>query len=258
MPTAAGIHYFLHEGGSGTKPPLVLIHGAGGDHLSWPAEVRRLPGTRVYTLDLPGHGKTGGHGRQSVEDYAGCVLDFMNGAGLDRAIFGGHEMGGAIALMLSLKASRRAAGLVLISMGARLPIPPAVLENGTNASTLQVAINILEELSFSRSTPAEMREAFCERMLQVRQTLLYGDWLACDHFDASDRLEEVKSPTLVLCGKEDRLSPLHFSESLSSRIPGAALQTIEEAGHMLLLEQPRQLAKLMGVFLLTIPFRPGG
>ena len=81
MPKAAGIHYFLHNGGSATRPPLVLIHGAGGDHLSWPAEARRLPDATVFTLDLPGHGSSEGHGRQSVEDYACSVIDFLNEVG---------------------------------------------------------------------------------------------------------------------------------------------------------------------------------
>ena len=42
---------------------LVLIHGAGGSHLVWPAELRRLGGVTVYALDLPAHGKSDGQGR---------------------------------------------------------------------------------------------------------------------------------------------------------------------------------------------------
>lgn len=72
MPTAGGLHYFLHEGGSKMRPPLVLIHGMGGDYLSWPPEMRRLPDYRIITLDLPGHGKSEGPGHQSVQDYALC------------------------------------------------------------------------------------------------------------------------------------------------------------------------------------------
>jgi pimeloyl-ACP methyl ester carboxylesterase len=223
MPLAAGHHYFLHEGGSTLRPPLVLIHGAGGDYLSWPAELRRLPGVRVFSLDLSGHGNSEGLGRQSIVDYASSVVDFMNAAGLSRAVFGGHGMGGAIALALALDHPARVAGMILISTGSRLPIPPDVIENGASPSTIMLAIK----------------------------------WLACDRFDVSGRLEMVKTPTLVVCGKDDKLTPLHFSETLASCIPGAALQTVDEAGHMLILEQPLHLAKLISVFLSTIPYTPG-
>ena len=66
MPFAAGIHFFFQEGGDVFSPPVTLIHGAGGNHLYWPPEVRRLAGYgravtyhyRIFALDLPGHGKS--------------------------------------------------------------------------------------------------------------------------------------------------------------------------------------------------------
>jgi pimeloyl-ACP methyl ester carboxylesterase len=257
MPTAAGLHYFLHEAGSVLRPPLVLIHGAGGEHLSWPAEARRLPDCRVFTLDLPGHGKTEGPGHQSVEDYARSVVDFMDAAGLSRAVFAGHGMGGAIALVLALDYPDRVAGISLISTGPRLPVPASVLENAANPSTLPLAINTLQEMSFGSETPISLREVVFKRLVETRQTLLLGDWLACDRFDVTGRLEAIRTSTLVVCGTGDKITPLHFSETLASQIPGAALQTVDEAGHMLALEQPRHLAKLMGIFLATIPYMPG-
>jgi pimeloyl-ACP methyl ester carboxylesterase len=115
MPLSAGLYYFHHEGGSAGKPPMVLLHGAGGDYLVWPPEIRRLPGIRVYALDLPGHGKSGGPGCQSVEDYARAVVGLMDAVGLWRAAFVGHSMGGAIALTLALDFPERTAGLGLVS-----------------------------------------------------------------------------------------------------------------------------------------------
>ncbi len=257
MPTAAGLHYFLHEGGSVLKPPLVLIHGAGGDHLSWPPEVRRLPDYRVITLDLPGHGKTEGPGRQSVQDYARDVVDFMDVVGLSRAVFVGHAMGGAISLALALDYPDRVAGIGLISTGPTLPIPSSVIENAANPSTLPLAIKSLQEMSLGSQTPENLKGIIFKRLTETRQTLLLDDLLACDRFNLSDRLNAIRTPVLVVCGTDDKLTPLHFSEILSSKIPGAALQTIEGAGHMLVLEQPGRLAKLISVFLSTIPYSPG-
>jgi pimeloyl-ACP methyl ester carboxylesterase len=257
MPTTAGFHYFLHEGGGVLKPPVVLIHGVGGDHLSWPPEVRRLPDYRVIAIDLPGHGKTDGPGRQSVQDYARDVINFMDAVGLARAVFVGCAMGGAVALALSVEYPDRVAGVGLISMGASLPIPPSIIENAANQSTLPFAIKSLQELSFGTQTPVLLKETVSKRLVETRQTLLLDDLLACDRFNLTDRLKDIRTPVLVVCGDNDKLTPVHFSEFLARQIPGAALQIVEGAGHMLVLEQPRRLAKLISVFLLTVPYTPG-
>jgi pimeloyl-ACP methyl ester carboxylesterase len=257
MPTAAGLHYFLHEGGSPQRPPLVLIHGAGGDHLSWPPEVRRLPNYRVITLDLPGHGKTIGPGCQFIEDYARGVAKFLDIAGFSRAVLVGQAMGGAIALTMALDYPDRVAGIGLISTGASLPIPSLVIENAANQSTLLLAIKGLLEMSFGSRTPPALSEICLKRLAEIRQPLLLGDLVACDRFNLTDRLGTIRCPALVVCGTEDKLTPIHFSELLSSQIPGAALQTVEGAGHMLIVEQPDRLAKLISVFLATILYSPG-
>jgi pimeloyl-ACP methyl ester carboxylesterase len=257
MPTAAGLHYFLHEGGSVLRSPLVLIHGASGDHLSWPPEVRRLPGCRVITLDLPGHGKTEGPGRQSIEDYARDVAKFVDVLGFSRAVFIGHAMGGAIALTLALDYPDRVAGIGLISTGSCLPIPSLVIENAANQSTLPLAIKSLLEMSLGSQTPINLKEIIFKRLTETRQSLLMGDLLACDRFNMSGRLDAIRTPVLVVCGTEDKLTPIRFSVTLSSQIPGAALQTVEGAGHMLILEQPGRLAKLISIFLSTVPYSPG-
>jgi len=256
MPVAAGLHYHLHEGGGLDRPPLVLLHGEGGDHLSWPAEVRRLPETRVYTLDLPGHGKTAGHGRQSIEAYARSVADFMREAGLAKAVFAGHSMGGAVALTLALDYPQKVCGLELVACGPRLPVGSAVLENAVNPSTFPLALKLLQQACLTSQSPPPQAEAAFKRMAASRQTLLYGDLLACDRYDVSARLEAIGVPTLAVCGTDDKLTPPRFSESLATRIPGAALQTVDGAGHLLMQEQPRRLAKLTSVFLLTIPYKP--
>jgi pimeloyl-ACP methyl ester carboxylesterase len=257
MPTAGGTHYFLHEGGNLLRPPLVLIHGVGGDYLSWPSEIRRLPGYRVITLDLPGHGKSGGAGRQCVQDYARDVAEFIEMVGFSRAVFVGHALGGAIALALALDYPDRVAGIGLISTGPSLPIPSAVIENAASQSTLPLAIKRLREMWISSQTPADLTEIIIKRLTETRQTLLLNDLLASNQFNLADRLEDIRTPVLAICGMEDKLTPIRFSEALTWQIPGAALQTVEGAGHMVMLEQPQRLAKLISVFLTTIPYLPG-
>lgn len=253
VPNLIGLHYFYHEGGGQSRPPVLLLHGAGGDHLSWPAEIRRLPEARVVALDLPGHGKSQGHGFQAVPDYARLVVKFVDALGVRRVVLVGHCMGGAVALRLAIDYPDYVAGAVLIASGARLPIAASILDNAANVSTLPLALQALQELSCGPQASPAVRESSFRRLQAARQTLLHGDLLACDRFDASQELGAVRTPVLVLCGTQDRLTPLSFSQALAQQIPGAALQTIEDAGHLLLLEQPGRLSKLVSVFLSTLP-----
>lgn len=257
MPIAAGIHYFLHEGGRPTKPPLVLIHGAGGDHLSWPPEIRRLADARVFTLDLPGHGKSEGPGCQSVVDYADSVVGFMNAAGLSRAVFVGHALGGAIALTLAIDHPECVAGIGLISTGSRLPIASSVLENAANPATFILAVQSLQELMHIPQASKYLKDQTFRHLSSIRPTLFHGDLRACDQFDVTTRLDAIRTPVLVLCGTDDQLTPRRYSESLAGQIHSAALQTIDGAGHLVMLEQPRRVSALLSVFLTAIPYLPG-
>ncbi len=60
MPVSANLYFSYHRDIGAEIPPMVLIHGAGGMHLYWPSEIRRLRGCCIYTIDLPGHGRSDG------------------------------------------------------------------------------------------------------------------------------------------------------------------------------------------------------
>ncbi len=265
MPFAAGIHYSFHEGVDVRKPPVILIHGAGGNHLYWPPEVRRLATLvancattyRVFALDLPGHGKSSGVGLQSINDYVRSVVNFMDAVGLWRAVIVGHSMGGAIAQTLALDHAERVAGLGLIGTGARLRVVPAMLSNTANPATFSLAVQTINEWAFGPQADPHLKALAAKRMAETRPAVLHGDLLACDAFDVMDRLSEIRVPTLIICGTEDKLTPLTYSKNLATQIPEAALQTVEAAGHMVMLEEPRRVAGALTVFLKTVPYQPG-
>lgn len=244
--TGERLYYALHRA-EGARTAVVLIHGAGGSHVHWPAALRRLPGATVYALDLPGHGHSEGEGRQSIGGYRDVVRAFLEAAGLERAILVGHSMGGAIALEVALRYPRRLAGLVLVGSGARLRVAPALLQ-GLREDYPRAVENLVQWL-FAGSAPEQTRRAARRQLLEANPGVVLGDFLACDAFDVMAELPRVETPTLVVCGTEDRMTPLKYSEYLAAHIPGARLEAIPGGGHMVMLEQPEPVARAVAAFL---------
>jgi pimeloyl-ACP methyl ester carboxylesterase len=254
VPIAGELYYHFNQGVE-TSLPVVLLHGAGGMHLHWTPEMRRLPDCRLYALDLPGHGKSDEvGGLQTIAAYVERIQAWLSAVGLSRAVFIGHSMGGAIALEMALRYPEQVLGLGLVATGARLRVNPELLSNAANPTTFYKAIEMLVSWSFSAHAPSRLVELATKRFGEVRPSVLYGDLLACNAFDVSDSLGQVICPTLCVCGAEDRMTPLRNSQFLVGQIPHAQLLIIPEGGHMLMLEQPLAVAAAFSNFLPTIPF----
>ncbi len=256
MPCAAGLYYFAHEQDNSARPPVILLHGAGGTHLNWPPQVRRLDGQPMIALDLPGHGKSEGVGRQIVGDYAADILRFLDALRLPSAVFVGHSLGSAIALTLALESPERVFALGLLGASPQLHVAPALLEAASRPSTFREAVQMVTDMGYSEYAGARLKELAAERMAGTRPTVFYGDFLACDAFNVSDRLSQIHIPTLVLGASQDVLTPPWRSSSLAAQIPGARLQMIYRAGHMLMLEQPEKVASALAGFFSSLPDRP--
>jgi len=250
MPIVKDTYYHHYsEKGESRRPPVILIHGAGGTHLSWPPDIRRLPGFQVFALDLPGHGKSGGRGYQSIGDYAQAIIEWLEVIGIYSASFIGHSMGSAIALTITLNYPEHVKGVGVISGGAQLRVNPELLERLCNPTTIRTTIERIASLSFGAKTPKKLIDQTINRMDETRPSVLYGDFLACNSFDVIGQIAQINLPTLIICGSEDRMTPIRYAQYLASNIPKADIRTVMDSGHMVMLEQPQVVAKFLSDFL---------
>jgi pimeloyl-ACP methyl ester carboxylesterase len=233
---------------AGTGRPVVLIHGAGGRAEVWARQLEALGDVaELRALDLPGHGRTVGAGCPSVDDYAGWVLGVLDALALDRTVLVGHSMGGAIAQTLALLRPRRVAGLVLVGTGARLRVLPQVLQLFRDRPPS--GVSLVGSLAYSPHTlPGAVVEAE-DGLKATPSAVTLGDFLACDRFDAMARVAALRVPTLVVVGRDDRLTPPKYAAFLAATIPGAQLVEVEAAGHFPQLEQPAPVNTALRAFL---------
>ena len=249
MPYLSNLYYQAYQADDPNRWPVALVHGAGGDHLSWPSQLRRLSGYRVYTPDLPGHGKSKGHGLQGIASYGKTLTAWIQGLELPKVFLAGHSMGGAIALWLALHYPELVRALILISTGASLPVNLSLIEELATQVGFPTAVEKITSWSFSSQIERALIDNFKRQLMKTRPSVLAGDFRACDRFDLRGQLEELQVPTLVLVGDEDKMTPERFAEGLAEGIPGAELVVISGAGHMLPLEQPDQVAQIVRGFL---------
>ncbi len=213
----------------------MFVHGAGGGEYTWSCQKGFFEKEfNPVLIELPGHGESGGEGEKEIARYAEEVYAFLRALGERKVFLVGHSMGGAIVQTLALTHPEMIKGVVLVGTGARLKVLPLIL-NGIMENFRETIPKIIQ-YAYSRKAPSELIEEGIQQMLQCRPEVLHGDFSACDRFDVMKEVEKIDLPTLILCGEDDVLTPVLYSQFLHSRIKGSKLEVLPNAGHMVMME----------------------
>jgi len=248
MPSESGISYMEVQSGAGSRAPLLLIHGAGVKGLAWPSAIRSLPGQRVITLDLPGHGRSAGVGRQSVLEYARDVLEFMHALDLPPVILCGHSMGGAISLQIARLAPRRVKAVFGVSTSAVCHLPEEIIRGMNDAQHREMVVDFLCSRLISPLTDERKLRATKKAMLENRSSLLMNDLHTCLDDSLQQDLNKLTVPVWIVSGRWDRFILPVYSRLLAQNIPGSRFVSMD-GGHLLPQERPVELAQEMQKFL---------
>jgi pyruvate dehydrogenase E2 component (dihydrolipoamide acetyltransferase) len=222
----------------GEGPPLILLHGFGGDINIWVFNQEALSeaGRTVYALDLPGHGGSSKDvGAGDLDSQVEAVTGFMDEMGIEKAHLVGHSMGGAVAGSLALGHPDKVASVVLIaSAGLGAEINGDYIEGFIAANRRKDMKKVLG-LLFSNPDLVTRQlvndELRFKRMDGVDEALraladhIFPDGNQADVFDLSD----LEVPVLVIWGQDDRIIPVSQTENLPE---GVRIETLEETGHM--------------------------
>ncbi len=227
---------------------VVFVHGAGASGAVWQRQRLDLDrGVNTVCIDLPGHGLSPGPGYETVTAYADCLLRFLAALDLNRVILAGHSMGGAVVIEAALRHPEMVQALILVATGARLRVNPALLRTWEEEAT--AAPRQLVENSYGPETPERLRTWSLEQFRGVPPEVVLDDFRACDRFDRMGRLNEIRWPTLILCGSEDRLTPPKYSQYLADHIAQATFVSVNRSGHMVMLEKAGEVNRAVIKFL---------
>jgi pimeloyl-ACP methyl ester carboxylesterase len=273
LPSGARVHY--RDQGPPGAATLVLLHGSNSSLQTWVPWVSRLAGVfRVVSLDLPGHGLTGPvpGDHYSPDDMAAFVDAFRTQLGLTHFYLAGNSMGGNVSVRYTLAHPEVVDKLVLVDASGinhllppdrqpRLPIGMRIIRTPVlgRIAGLFTPRNIVEKstravfVDQSVVTP-EMVDRYYELLLYPgnrRATRLRAE--APIDTTLSDRLGQIKVPTLILSGQADTLVPVEAARIYHQRIAGSALIEYPNVGHIPMEEIPDVTGRDVERFLLGAP-----
>jgi pimeloyl-ACP methyl ester carboxylesterase len=255
--------------------PVLMIHGLGGWAENWRDVMPDITasGRRAIAIDLPGFGESERPRRSRYFDpadpfYAPFIFAVLDTLGIARAHVAGHSFGGAVAITAALWRPERVRSLTLVAPGglgtsvvrelrlltlpgmgmlARLRRSPAITRqvlyscfHDPSACPEEV---VAEAIRYGAPAAGEMIRALRSAVSFRRgvRDEVRGPWLA--------RAERWRGPTLVVWGREDRVVPLSHANELDALAPHAELEVVPSCGHLVMVERPREMARIWTAFL---------
>ncbi|WXG42374.1 MAG: alpha/beta hydrolase [Candidatus Freyarchaeum deiterrae] len=220
------IYYEIH--GEENKIPLVLIMGLGSDARLWVLQIPEFSKKyRVIAFDNRDSGRTSKTEiSYTIDTMAADTYNLLNKLGLEKSHILGFSMGGMIAQSFALNYPEKVRSLILCSTIPRGPKGLGVMKMWNElieTITLQAKNPIVEQLTkyFYLQLPKEF----------------YRQCEAIEKFDVTERLNEIKAPTLVLAGDRDNVVPIWSAREMASKIPDAEFKVLWGSGHANFLEK---------------------
>jgi pimeloyl-ACP methyl ester carboxylesterase len=269
---ANGIHMRCLEAGAGQ--PVVFLHGIPTSPGLWRHVIPSVEGARCLAWEMVGYGASIPEGRQrdiSVTRQADHLTAWMQAIGVESAVLVGHDLGGGVAQIVSVRYPERVRGLVLMNSIAYDSWP--ILEVKL-IRTMSMGVERLPNRAFEpvlrlfvsqgHDSRARAEESFAEhwqhyaaadnaaaafvrqvRALDVRDTLMMAD-----------RLAEIKVSSRLVWGVADRFQTVGYGYRLAHDL-NARLERIEGGKHFIPEDHPERVAKVINELLQEMAPRAG-
>ncbi len=270
IPTPDGGSVHVIEKGEGR--PLVLLHGITLRADVWAPQFHQLTERyRVIAVDLRGHGTSragdAGFGIGRLGDDLATVLTALD---LRQAVLVGHSMGGMTVMQFCGDhpevLAERVDGLVFVATRAHQVFPPyldrgarrlaaqgqAIIERGDALPSRATVTTQAARLAFGDRPSRKAVEIVAEMGRSIPPEALMPSLSGLIEHDAREALRATDTPSLVIVGTRDLLTPVPAARHLAHLLPDSELVVLPRAGHQLMQERPDDLAELLDAFVARI------
>jgi pimeloyl-ACP methyl ester carboxylesterase len=253
----------LHFEREGNGQTLVLLHPVGLDLCCWDEVATRLASScEVLRMDLPGHGRSpDAEPGMTLSDYAAAVRRTLALAGVPCAHVAGLSFGGMIAQTLAIEHADSCASLIAAGCPCTIPADARAARAERGALAAREGMGAVIPSTLERwFTPAFLAaggaESTRQRLLRQRVSGWRVAWEAISNLDTEPRLRDLTLPALCVAGERDQATPVEAVAHLARCIPGARLQVLAGAPHMMSIESAPALSDVLSRFQRQLPHSP--
>lgn len=231
-------------------PTVLLLHAVGLDWSMWRAVMRALYWhATTIAYDLRGFGSAAGVLPADMGCQADEAAEIVCRLGLRSVHVVGVSFGGVVAQYMALRHRALVRSLGLVATIARAP-EGAMEGRAVRAEAMGAGSWVDETLErwfttdeLSRRGPGV--EYARQRLRRVSVENWASGWRALEAVDVLEQLRSVNVPAVVVAGEKDTAAPVVVMQDIAQRLPRGSLEVIPNAAHMLALEQPKRLARVL-------------
>lgn len=244
------------EGKKRLEKTVLLLHGLGAHsdmwQFQWPALTEA--GYRVIVPDLRGFGRSPYRkGPINVKTMSDDIYEFLKAINVQRAHFVGLSLGGAIAMQFALDHPVIVEKLVLSNTSAKFLGKGKSLYFFIRFLSLRVLprrmiAKAIARYTFPKKEQDDVRREFVRQFMSANRRAYRRLAMSFTKYDLSGRVQQIRIPTLVIGGKEDRTLPVHMQEFLSEKIKGSKL-VVMPGGHVSSIDHVEDFNKAVLEFL---------
>jgi pimeloyl-ACP methyl ester carboxylesterase len=244
-----GVRIYYEESGAGK--PLLMVHGASQDTLSWHDNIEHFARKyHVFAIDLPGHGKSALVDQRPTTDtaeFADYIGRFMRSKELADVIIVGHSLGAGIGVITALAHPDRVRGVVAVCGGAAFRGPTGVSYQPEILRNTQInATDWLETIFHSvlgRTTPLERRREMAFDATRCSPYVAYADLLTYSSLNLHEQMHRIRTPIYYLVGEDDWSTTPEMARTTSEQLAAMGVPTefneLKGIGHIPHWEQPQ-------------------
>ncbi|MDQ3130937.1 MAG: alpha/beta hydrolase [Acidobacteriota bacterium] len=218
----------------------------------------------VVAVDIHGHGKSGYRDSLTLDDMTDDFYRLIEKLDLPGVTWFGYSIGGMLGMRLALAHPEKVDSLILMATTARLDAPEIkaqtlqlweMFRDGHRADIAEPALQFF----FARKTfenQPELVEHYRNKIVNFKEVggMFEAALAAFERKDIGDKIGAINIPTLVIAGKEDVSASPKEAEFIASRIPNSQLEILEDANHLVAVEKPREVLKIIRAFLKRVEF----
>jgi pyruvate dehydrogenase E2 component (dihydrolipoamide acetyltransferase) len=241
----------IYRSGPAVGEAVVMLHGFGGDALTWYPLEPALAATRhIIRIELPSHGASPRRRMGSFRRLARDVVEAFDGLGLDRAHVVGHSLGGACALALADVRPQKLVSLALLAPAGLGPeIDPVFAEGFARASHPEslsqwLKCTVADRRLISADFVKAAMDARADPMMRAAQLQMARDIFpdGTQGFDLRGALDRAAMPTRIVWGKADAILPWRQALTAPGRV---GLHLFDGAGHLLQFERTEAVLAIL-------------